>query len=304
MPQVRRSYGTLAVCGLLLLAVIAVFGQTASHDFVNFDDNDYVYENQHVRGGPDRRGTAWAITAYYSANWHPLTWLSHMLDCQLYGLKPGGHHLTNVLLHAAAAILLFLALQRMTGALWPSAWVAAVFADPSPAGRIGRLGSRAQGRIERAVLHVDTLVLRILCRSPGIVGPVLVGGGLVCPGPDRQADAGDVALRASLAGLLAAGEAGSWERGAKACWHEAQGCCSSLLALVVEKIPLFVLAAASCLVTLAAQCEAMQPLEQLTFAGRLPMPSWPTSLTSEKCFVRPDWRSSIRFPRTIHRPGK
>ena len=129
-PRIKSAGRTslLAVCGLLLLAVIAVFGQTASHDFVNFDDNDYVYENRHVRGGLTGEGTAWAITAYHAGNWHPLTWLSHMLDCQLYGLKPGGHHLTNVLLHAAAAVLLFLALRRMTGALWPSAWVAAVFA--------------------------------------------------------------------------------------------------------------------------------------------------------------------------------
>ena len=89
---------------------------------------EYVYENRHVQRGLTGEGTAWAITAYHACNWHPLTWLSHMLDCQLYGLKPGGHHLTNVLLHAAAAVLLFLALRRMTGALWPSAWVAAVFA--------------------------------------------------------------------------------------------------------------------------------------------------------------------------------
>ena len=119
---------TLAVCGLLLLAVFVVFGQTVNHDFVNYDDNDYVYENQHVRRGLISDETAWAITAQTAGNWHPLTWLSHMFDCQVYDLQPGGHHLTNLLLHAAAAALLFLVLQRMTGELWPSAWVAAVFA--------------------------------------------------------------------------------------------------------------------------------------------------------------------------------
>ncbi len=71
----------LAVCGWLLLAVFAVFGQTGGHDFVNFDDEAYVYENPHVRDGLTAEGTAWAITAFYSSNWHPLTWLSHMLDC-------------------------------------------------------------------------------------------------------------------------------------------------------------------------------------------------------------------------------
>ena len=124
----RTSLASVAVCGLLLLAVIAVFGQTVSHEFVNLDDADYVYENPHVRGGLTAEGTAWAITALDYFNWHPLTWLSHMADYQLYGQKAGGHHLTNLVLHAAAAVLLFLALQRMTAALWPSAWAAAVFA--------------------------------------------------------------------------------------------------------------------------------------------------------------------------------
>ena len=122
----------LAVCCFLPLAVILVFGQTARHDFVNFDDQDYVYGNWHVVRGLTGAGIAWAITAYHAANWHPLTWLSHMLDCQIYHLKPGGHHLTNVLLHAAAAVLLFLALRADDPAdyrgIWPSAWVAAVFA--------------------------------------------------------------------------------------------------------------------------------------------------------------------------------
>ena len=127
-PNLHGPYCPLAICGLLLMAVIAVYGQTARHDFVNFDDDDYVYDNPHVRAGLTSEGIAWAVNAYDAFNWHPLTWLSHELDCQLYGLKPAGHHLTNVLLHAAAAILLFLALRRMTAALWPSAWVAAVFA--------------------------------------------------------------------------------------------------------------------------------------------------------------------------------
>ncbi len=204
-PQVRRPYSLLAVCGFLLLAVIAVFGQTARHDFVNFDDRGYVYENWHVRGGLTGEGTAWAITAYHAGNWHPLTWLSHMLDCQLYGLKPGGHHLTNVLLHAAAAVLLFLALRRMTRGTLAQRVGGGGLRDSSPEGRIGRLGGRAEGRLERAVLHADPLVLRPLRRAPGIVGPVLVGAGLVCPGVDGQADAGDVAVCAALAGLLAAG---------------------------------------------------------------------------------------------------
>ena len=105
-----------------------VFGQTLRHEFVNYDDNDYVYENPEVARGLTLKGIVWAFTHVHSANWHPLTWISHMLDCQFYGLNPGGHHLTNVLLHTATAILLFLVLRRMTGVLWRSAFVAAVFA--------------------------------------------------------------------------------------------------------------------------------------------------------------------------------
>jgi protein O-mannosyl-transferase len=118
----------LAVCGLLVVAVMLVFAQTARHEFINYDDQEYLYENQHVTGGVTLQGIVWAFTARYAANWHPLTWLSHMLDCQLYGLNAGGHHMTNALLHAASAIVLFLVLWRMTGDLWLGALVAVVFA--------------------------------------------------------------------------------------------------------------------------------------------------------------------------------
>jgi protein O-mannosyl-transferase len=105
-----------------------VFGQTLRHDFINYDDPHYVYENTEITSGLSIGGIAWAFSHIHSMNWHPLTTISHMLDCQLHGLKAGGHHFTNVLLHSIAAILLFLALQCMTGALWRSAFVAAVFA--------------------------------------------------------------------------------------------------------------------------------------------------------------------------------
>ena len=118
-----------AVCALLPLAVVLVFGQTVRHEFVNYDDDQYGYENPPIAGGFTAPGMVWAFTEFHSSNWHPLTWLSHTLDCQLYGLEhPGGHHLTNVLLHAANAILLFLVLRRMTGGLWPTAVAAALFA--------------------------------------------------------------------------------------------------------------------------------------------------------------------------------
>ena len=111
-----------------MLAVGLVFGQTLRHDFLGYDDHVYVYENPHVTPGLTLPGIWWALTDGPFGEWYPLTSLSHMLDCELYGLHPGGHYLTNVLLHAASSVLLFLVLLRMTGDLWPSAWVAAVFA--------------------------------------------------------------------------------------------------------------------------------------------------------------------------------
>jgi tetratricopeptide (TPR) repeat protein len=126
--EVRKHGRTLAVCGLLLLAVGLVFGQTTRFEFVNFDDDEYVYENPHVSQGLSAEAITWAFTHSYSANWHPLTWLSLMLDCQIYGPNAGAHHLTNVLLHATTVMLLFMVLARMTGGFWRSAMVAALFA--------------------------------------------------------------------------------------------------------------------------------------------------------------------------------
>jgi len=116
------------VCVFLVAAIWVVFGQTVRYEFVNYDDDLYVYDNPVVQKGLTWEGFRWALTYVNIGHWHPLTWLSHMLDCQLYGLHAGGHHLTNVLLHAATVILLFLVLREMTGALWRSAFVAAVFA--------------------------------------------------------------------------------------------------------------------------------------------------------------------------------
>jgi len=116
------------VCLLLGVAVLAVYAQALQCSFVSLDDPDYVTSNPDVQHGLTWHFVKWAFTTRHSANWHPLTWFSHMLDCQLYGLRPAGHHLTSLLLHLANSVLLFLLLNRMTGALWRSAWVAAIFA--------------------------------------------------------------------------------------------------------------------------------------------------------------------------------
>ena len=97
----------------------------------NFDDLAYVTQNPHVCRGLSLENARWAFCSTKESNWHPLTWLSHMLDCSFFGLKPAGHHATNLAFHTANALLLFLLLRRATDTFWPSAFVAAVRAHPS-----------------------------------------------------------------------------------------------------------------------------------------------------------------------------
>jgi protein O-mannosyl-transferase len=118
----------LILCLGLTLATLAVFWQVRDHEFITYDDYEYVLENPHVRYGLSRDGILWAFTSVHASNWHPLTWLSHMLDCELYGLNPSGHHLNNFLFHVANTLLLFLLLRRVSGAVWRSFLVAALFA--------------------------------------------------------------------------------------------------------------------------------------------------------------------------------
>ena len=121
--------GTNALIAIALAALTAaLFAQVAGFDYVNYDDPYYVQDNLIVQRGLTGYGVKWAFTTTTLGNWHPLTWLSYMLDCELFGAAPGAHHLVNVLFHALSAILLFLALERMTQAPWRSAFVAALFA--------------------------------------------------------------------------------------------------------------------------------------------------------------------------------
>jgi tetratricopeptide (TPR) repeat protein len=118
---------TLLLCLSLLVLVLGTFFSALRNDFVRFDDPDYVTANVHVRDGLSWKSVMWAFRSTAAANWHPLTWLSHMLDCQLFGLAPWGHHLTSILLHAVNTILVFLVLERMTCRTWRSFLVAALF---------------------------------------------------------------------------------------------------------------------------------------------------------------------------------
>jgi hypothetical protein len=115
MVSLKQSPWALFGISIFLLAIMwAVFGQTFGHRFINYDDPLYVLDNAHVRAGLTWRGILWAFTHVHSQNWHPLTTISHMLDCQLFGVNPGAHHLMNVFFHSIAAVLLFIFLAQTT----------------------------------------------------------------------------------------------------------------------------------------------------------------------------------------------
>jgi len=118
----------IIICVFLVVVSLAVFWQVGNHDFVNYDDDVYLTQNPYVRNGWAVDGIQWAFTSRLHGHWHPVTWLSHMTDCQLFGLRPGWHHRVNLLFHLFNALLLFMILRLMTGAVYRSAFVAALFA--------------------------------------------------------------------------------------------------------------------------------------------------------------------------------
>ncbi len=243
------------VCFFLAALVWLAFGQTIRHAFVNYDDGAYVYQNPYVLAGLTRRGILWALAYGEIGHWHPFTWFSHMLDCQLWGLRAGGHHLTNVLLHAAAAILLFLALRQMTGALWRSAVVAALFAiHPQRVESVAWIAERKD--VLSGVFFMLTLLayVRYARKGPSLARYALVvilfALGLMSKG-----------MLVTLPFLLLLLD--YWPLGRLNLENRAQA-----WRLLVEKIPLFLLSAASCVMT-SLSPERIAPALQMSLQARI-----------------------------------
>jgi len=252
----HNKYTVAAVCGFLLLAVTLVFGQTVGHKFVNLDDNAYIYENPQITQGLTTRGIVWAFTSVHLNNWHPLTSLSHMLDCQLYGLQAGGHHLTSVLLHATVAILLFLVLRRMTGSLWSSAFVATVFAiHPLRAESVAWVAERKDvlsglffmltlwayvGYSRRSFSTIRYLKVLVLFALGLMAKPMLVTLPFVLLLLDY------------------------WPLG-----RLGQPAASISRRVIVEKLPLLALTAASCVATFIAQGKAVVAIDVIPLPSRI-----------------------------------
>jgi protein O-mannosyl-transferase len=247
----RAIWPAAAVCGFLLLAVVLVFGQTVGYDFVNYDDHDYVYENPHLARGLGAEEIHWAFTTNQCNNWHPLTWFSYFVDYQLYGPKPWGYHLTNVLLHVATAILLFLILWRLTGDFWPSAFVAAVFAvHPLRAESVAWVSERKD--VLSGLFFMLTLGAYLVYarRAFSLVRYSLVA---VLFALGLMAKPMLVTLPFVLLLL------DYWPLGRMAMgWR-----------LVVEKLPLLALSAASCVATSLAQSDAMVQFGAVPLSARL-----------------------------------
>jgi protein O-mannosyl-transferase len=122
-----RRRGVFAISTLLGAVTFLLYSPILRHGFSSYDDRQYILDNPHVSSGLSGSGLVWSLQCGYASNWHPLTWLSHMLDCSLFGLNPAGHHLTTLLLHTASTVLLFLLFHRLTGSVWRSFFVAACF---------------------------------------------------------------------------------------------------------------------------------------------------------------------------------
>jgi tetratricopeptide (TPR) repeat protein len=247
-----QRWRVAVLCLVLAAITFAVFGQTAGFGFIYFDDNVYVYENAKVAGGLSLKGLAWVFTHADCNLYHPLTMLSLMGDYQLHGLHAGGYHFTNVLLHTASVILLFLVLRQMTGALWRSAFVAAVFAiHPLRVESVAWVAERKD--VLSAFFFMLTLgaYVRYVRKpnSPARYLMVAVAFVLALLSKPTVVTLPFVLLLLDYWPLL------RFEQPRK------------LLGLILEKIPLLALAAGACAITVLAEGEA------IAFNNNIPMPA-------------------------------
>ena len=202
MKRDRNKLYTISICVALVLATVIAYEQVRHNDFVDYDDDFYVTENPNVKEGITCESILWAFTTSHAGYWHPLTWLSHMLDCQFFGLNPAGHHIINLFFHIANTLLLFWILKRMTGAIWQSAFVAAAFAlHPLHVESVAWVAERKD--VLSGLFWMLTMAAYVrYVEQPGIRRYLLVVLAF-CVGLDVQAYAGDFAVCTASTGLLA-----------------------------------------------------------------------------------------------------
>lgn len=228
----------------------AVFGQTVGHQFINYDDPLYVTENTHIKTGLSWRNVAWAFTHVHSQNWHPLTSISHMLDCQLFGLQPWWPHLVNVMLHTATAVLLFLILAQMTGKIWPSGFAAALFTiHPLRVESVAWIAERKD--VLSGFFFILTLLAYFQWTKKQTMGRYVATVALFACGLMSK----PMLVTLPLILLLI----DYWPLNRREKWTS----------LVMEKVPLLALSIGSCLATLWAQNFALGSTESLPLQWRI-----------------------------------
>ena len=287
----------ILVCLCLTLLTFIVFWHVQYHYFIHYDDMLYVTENRHVQGGLSWGNVVWAFTTYHASNWHPLTWLSLMFDYELFRLNPAGYHWTNVLFHIANTLLLFLVLNRMTGAIWRSGFVAALFAlHPLHVESVAWVAERKDVlsalfwmlSMYAYIFYVERPGVKrylpvLVCFSLGLMAkPMLVTLPFVLLlldyWPLGRTPLSVVSRQSSVEG--------------EACHYRVSLEKSAAGRLVVEKIPLIVLSIFSSIMTFFAQQsgEAIAPLRHLSvmerianafvsYSGYILKTFWPTDLT-------------------------
>jgi hypothetical protein len=266
-PAKARGISAGLVLGLLLiLGTLFIFSAVRSNAFLNYDDDGYVYRNPHVTAGLKWQTVRWAVTTTEAANWHPVTWLSHALDCQLFGLDAGNHHLTSAVIHAFAALLLFLVLWQISGSVGRSFLVAALFAcHPFNVQSVAWVAERKnllstffflltigayawyvkQPRVGRLAAVIVTFVLALASKPVAVTLPFVL-------------------LLLDFWPLQRVGETAEKT---SAPFRKQY----TVRMLLLEKVPLFVLSAASCVVTVWAQKAggALRPLQLFPLGARI-----------------------------------
>lgn len=252
-----ERYSTPIIVIGLIVACVAIYGQTFRFDFINIDDRQYIYENPIVEKGLNTKSIWWAFTAVYSGNWHPVTWLTHLADVSLFGMNAGGHHATNVVIHTLASVLSFFAFRSITNTVWPSAAVAALFAiHPAHVESVAWIAER------RDVLTALFMMLTLLSYVKYV-----------------RSDSGKAKWMAITAvclalGLMSKGMLVTMPFVLLLCDYWPLNRLNSLADLkkvVIEKIPLFALVAASAAITYYSQSSggAVADLATLSLGDRI-----------------------------------
>lgn len=270
----------------LVAVTLAVYAQVMNHQFVVLDDNHYIYQNPIVNRGLTPTGVAWAFTTFHSANWHPVTWLSHMLDCQIFGSHAGGHLLVSALIHASNTLLLFLFFRRTTGATWQSAIVAALFAlHPLHVESVAWAAERKDN------LSTFFGLLTLLAYASYVAAPSLRRYALVAVALALGLMAKPMLVTWPFVLLLL----DYWPLGRFQCQRASgvEGFLKALIPLVREKLLLFCLAAASMVITFIAQSYggAVRTLLDVSLSVRLSN----AVVSYAKYLLRTVWPNDLAF---------